>query len=342
VDALAARVDALEQMVLGLNHDVRMVFEPMVQLDNQIAGEARQWMIDMKALFTDLGEAIAPGVGLPGVADRFAELRQRLDQLNRRVSMTSTPHIDPSLGMSHGGVVGSSPPFDSSKAAFDYEQFERRFRGSPEHITGTLLDRYSDVFDGATQLLDLGCGRGELVGALAERGVRAEGVDADSSMVNTAQANGWPVVQGDLVGHLRAQPDASLDVVTAFQVIEHLPIGVLVAVLDESHRVLRPGGALIVETPNPTSLIVYARGYVLDPSHVHPVHPSLATFLCEQAGFARIEQRFFAPATDAAAPLIDAAGSAELVAQVNRALAAINHHLFGPQDYAVIARKASS
>jgi hypothetical protein len=97
---------------------------------------------------------------------------------------------------------------------------------------------------------------------------------------------------------------------------------------------------LIAETPNPAALIVLGNSYILDPTHVRPLHPSLLSFLCEGAGFRDVRLRFYAPASDYhLQPVRDPAAPA-WIAQVNEAFAKLNSVLFGPQDYAVIATTA--
>jgi predicted SAM-dependent methyltransferase len=61
------------------------------------------------------------------------------------------------------------------------------------------------------------------------------------------------VDQGDLLETLKAQPDASLDVVVAFDIIEHFMRDELLGFVDEVGRVLRSGGRWIIHTPNAES-----------------------------------------------------------------------------------------
>jgi hypothetical protein len=111
--------------------------------------------------------------------------------------------------------------------------------------------------------------------------------------------------------------------------------------IELSVRKLKPGGLFIAETPNPASLIVLGNSYIMDPTHVWPLHPSLLSFLIESAGFRDIRLQFSAPAEgyhigpvqwDNDQPAVRA-----VVDQINEAFHKLNHVLFGPQDYAVIA-----
>jgi SAM-dependent methyltransferase len=189
-------------------------------------------------------------------------------------------------------------------------------------------------------VLDVGCGRGELVELLGAHGVEASGVDLDADMVADAQARGVNVVLGDAIEHLRSVPAGSLGAIVSLHVIEHLELGALLELLELSASRLRAGGVFVAETPNPASLIVLGNSYVLDPTHVRPLHPSLMVFLCESAGFRDVKLRFFSPAEDYQLPLVDDPDAPPWVASVNTALSKLNETLFGPQEYAVIATVA--
>jgi len=229
--------------------------------------------------------------------------------------------------------VGSAP----SSALFDYVSFERRFRGDPESVSEAVKDRYLEVLVGHGPVLDVGCGRGELLAALTAEGVPCEGVDLDPNMVAHATERGLEVSHGDALAHLRAQPESSLGAIVAIHVLEHLPLDALLELLELSLSRLEPGGLLVAETPNPASLIVLGNSYILDPTHVWPLHPSLLAFLCENAGFRDVRLDFYAPAEAHQLALIDAPDAPAWVDQVNEAFSRLNHDLFGPQDYSVTA-----
>ncbi len=95
-------------------------------------------------------------------------------------------------------------------------------RGSTE----TVRERqrvYVDELRDAAPVLDVGCGRGELLGLLREAGVDARGVDADADMVAYARGEGLDVEQADALAYLESLDDGSLGGVFAGQVVEHLP-----------------------------------------------------------------------------------------------------------------------
>jgi SAM-dependent methyltransferase len=215
-----------------------------------------------------------------------------------------------------------------------YVAFEGVFRGSREDIKAraqVYLDRV--LLSGAGQpgkpILDVGCGRGEWLEILKECHLQAYGVDSNLVMVERARSFGLDVQEEDLVAHLRNLPDASRSAVTAFHVVEHLGFGVLVDFLDEVFRVLMPGGLLILETPNPENLCVGANSFYNDPTHHNPLPPEPLRFLVDQRGFAEAEILRLHPF-----PV------KEHLKASNEDARRLNALLFGPQDYAVIARRA--
>ncbi|OFA02579.1 bifunctional 2-polyprenyl-6-hydroxyphenol methylase/3-demethylubiquinol 3-O-methyltransferase UbiG [Duganella sp. HH101] len=173
-----------------------------------------------------------------------------------------------------------------------YRAFEDRYRGSRELIKQRLR-AYEPFFGPLRTLqappaaLDLGCGRGEWLELLGEQGFRAHGVDLDDGMLAACRERGLDVELGDAIACLRALPDNSLAVVSAFHLVEHIPFELLQTLVAESRRVLLPGGLLIMETPNPENLVVGASSFYLDPTHLRPIPPQLLAFVTEFGGFGR-------------------------------------------------------
>lgn len=289
----------------------------------------------------ELGQAIAPAAGLPGAAERMAELRERLNDLDRR-TRRAIPDGRTAAGQQPGARQLPSPPMASSPNRFDYIGFERRFRGGTDAIAAMQRDRYLELLTHHAPVLDLGCGRGELVGALAASGVAARGVDLDAESVAEARARGRDVQQADALEEVRAADPGSLGAIVAIHFAEHLELDPLLELLELSAQRLRPGGVLIAETPNPASLIVLGNSYILDPTHIRPLHPSLLVFLCERAGFRDVQLRFYSPATDYQLPLLQGGDLPPWADQVNTAFTRLNDVLFGPQEYTVIATTPSS
>jgi len=179
-------------------------------------------------------------------------------------------------------------------------------------------------------VLDIGPGRGEWLELLREAGIQASGVDTNAEFVSGCTARGLDVVHADAFQHLKEIPEASLGAITAFQVVEHLPFEVLVDLLGLCLVALRPGGVLILETPNPSNLKVGAMTFWNDPSHVHPLPPHMLEFLLTWRGFVDTIVHF--PDPDTVRELtIDGVESSELDD--------INWAMFGPLDYSIVARR---
>jgi SAM-dependent methyltransferase len=290
----------------------------------------------------DLGMAIAPAAGLAGAGERLSELRERVNGLDRRLrtlqaqATTPAPAAPAPAPPAAAGSVQAAP----SSALFDYVGFERRFRGDPEAVAAALAERYLDLLVANPPVVDIGCGRAELVEMLARRGVEAIGVDTDPSMVAEARDRGLDVRQVDGNSFLRSREPGSLGAIIATHLVEHLEFADLVELLELAATRLRPGGVLIAETPNPTSLVVLGNSFILDPTHLRPLHPSLLTFLCEGAGFRDVRLRFHAPASDYHLPMIDEPDAPPWTKRINEAFAKLNQVLFGPQEYALIATAA--
>ena len=213
-----------------------------------------------------------------------------------------------------------------------YAAFEDAFRGERNDIKSRLF-KYVDILKlaGAGQLkkpvLDLGCGRGEWLELLKDHHIPAYGVDSNAVMVERTQTLGLDARQADALQHLRELPDNCVSAMTAFHVVEHIPFDALISWLDEAMRVIVPGGLILLETPNPETIRVGATTFYNDPTHRNPIPPSVLKFLVEHRGFEAAEILRLHPFADGL--LQEPTADAEL----------LNRVLFGPQDYAVIARR---
>ena len=220
-----------------------------------------------------------------------------------------------------------------------YADFEEVFRGPSVHVTEVVKEYLPDVLalDRHGPIVDLGSGRGEWLELLKDAGVDAYGVDLNQEFVEQCQARGLKVLLADACEHLAGVSERSLSAVTAFHLVENVPIDRVIELIDLSVRALQPGGLLILETPNPENLVVGASSFYVDPSHVRPLPPGLLAFLVEARGLADVETRFLHPnaASNLRPPRDTEPWSGDLAPLVE----AINARLYGPQDYAVIGRR---
>lgn len=175
-----------------------------------------------------------------------------------------------------------------------YRAFEDRFRGCRQLIK-SRLEVYLPFIRPLVQIaeakvskaLDLGCGRGEWLELLKEAGVDPKGVDTDLGMLAGCMELGLSVENKDALKSLKETESDSQMVVSAIHVAEHIEFNKLLDVVREVHRVLVPGGVMILETPNPENPIVSAVGFHLDPTHLKPLPPPLLGFVGEYCGFSR-------------------------------------------------------
>jgi SAM-dependent methyltransferase len=230
----------------------------------------------------------------------------------------------------------------AARAADDahYVAFENRFRGERVDLRERLAG-YVELFGGLAPVVDLGCGRGEFLELLREKGIAARGVEGNAQAAALCRGRGLDVADGDLVDFLRAQAAGSLGGVFAAQVVEHLPPAVLQAMIAEAHRALRPGGRLVLETVNTRSVTGFLEVYLRDLTHRTPLHPETLSFLAAAQGFTEVRVEMRSP--------VDPAGQLQPVppeglppgaaAVLNENAARLNALLYGPQEYVLIARR---
>ena len=175
-----------------------------------------------------------------------------------------------------------------------YLAFENKFRGPRDLIKARLRVYMPFVeplhaFHKPANAVDLGCGRGEWLELMQEYGFDAHGVDIDDAMLAICRDLGLKVHKNDAISFLKGLPETSQSVVSGFHIAEHILFTELQDMVQEAMRVLKPGGLLILETPNPDNLLVGASSFYLDPSHHRPIPLQLLSFLPEYYGFARVK-----------------------------------------------------
>ena len=236
-------------------------------------------------------------------------------------------------------TAAAAPALDSYK----YVGFEDRFRGSQADIRARL-ESYLPLFAGARDVLDVGCGRGELLDLLRQAGVPARGLELNHEMAETCRARGLDVAEGDLLSHLQSLPDGALGGLIAIQVAEHLEPDYLMRALDVAYHKLRPGALIVLETINPACWFAFFASYVRDLTHVRPLHPETLTYLLTASGFSRVRADYRSPYPEAD-KLQRVAGAtdplqADLADTVNANTERLNALLFTYMDYAAIGERA--
>jgi SAM-dependent methyltransferase/glycosyltransferase involved in cell wall biosynthesis len=236
------------------------------------------------------------GIGaVPQLSRQIAELSQRLEQTTTSVqslewASRAIPYMDdpPFADIDHAGLgrvqgYRASLNGEGSQGG-GYRSFEDTFRGSEELIRDRQR-RFLEIVGDRSPVLDLGCGRGEFLDLLAERGLSYLGVDFDEGMVQRCREKGHAdVVRADGLAYLEGLDDGSLGAIFCAQVIEHLSYEALVRLLFLARLKLTSDGVFIAETVNPHCAPALKTFWV-DPTHQHPIFPEVALQLCRSAGF---------------------------------------------------------
>jgi O-antigen chain-terminating methyltransferase len=223
-----------------------------------------------------------------------------------------------------------------------YAGFEDRFRGPEDEIRDRLRD-YVPRFTGAGPVLDVGCGRGEFLELLRDHGITARGIDLNVEMVERCRAKGLDASVADANSYLAGLPDASLGGLIATQVVEHLRPDDLMRFLELAEQRLRPGAHIVLETINPSSWSAFFESYIRDLTHVRPVHPDTLRHLLVASGFRDVEIVWRSPYPEHGKleRVVAPAGGHDdaVTAALNRNIDRLNGLMFGPRDFAAIARR---
>jgi len=284
---------------------------------------------------------------IEAMRNEHAEIRTSLGVLQQAThnlgSVVSGFPGPPKLGTSEGGSRTAEPPSSSSVETLShkYVGFEDAFRGSSEDIQRRLRD-YIPIFAGASDVLDIGCGRGEFLALLREGGVSAQGIDLNDAMVAVCREKGFEATKADALSYLRGVPPGSLGGLFAAQVVEHLEPAYLTRLLEAAFDALRPGAPIVLETINPACWFAFFESYIRDITHVRPLHPDTLKFLLIASGFQQIEIRYRAPYPEheKLQPLPASAALADSIDTINANVEKINRLLFTHLDYAAIGRRS--
>lgn len=220
----------------------------------------------------------------------------------------------------------------------DYFDFENHFRGSRAQIK-EAESIYLPYFQNKELVLDLGCGRGEFLELLKENQIPGIGIDSYEEFVAYGQAKGLDVRQDDAIRFLANTEKEGVDGIFAAQFIEHLSNDQLLRFCHLAYEKLKPGGCLILETPNPMCLSIYMNAFYMDPSHQKPVHAKTMEYLLKREGFQKVDILFTEESkSDYRLPLLSCETSSNL-SEFNDGINLLSDILFGSQNYAVIAIK---
>lgn len=139
------------------------------------------------------------------------------------------------------------------------------------------------------RIIDLGCGYGAILYFLVRAGYRnVSGVDISAEQIALAHRLGLTQAEcGSILSFLEKTADASVDVVLAIDIVEHLVRAEMFEVLDQIFRILKPGGMLIAHVPNAEGIYGMRVRYG-DLTHEQAFTPRSAEQLFSAIGFSKI------------------------------------------------------
>jgi 2-polyprenyl-3-methyl-5-hydroxy-6-metoxy-1,4-benzoquinol methylase/transcription elongation factor Elf1 len=139
--------------------------------------------------------------------------------------------------------------------------------------------------DKERKLLDVGAATGFFMAMAEKRGWKTIGVEFSDFAVQQGKKKGLDLYTGDI--HLQALQPESFDVITLFDVVEHMLYPE--KDLARAYELLKPGGIIVVNTPNAQSLFAKTMGkrwhLIVPPEHVHYFSPENLSVLVERVGF---------------------------------------------------------
>lgn len=226
----------------------------------------------------------------------------------------------------------------------DYFEFYNEFRSSPEDVK-KHQSRFIKYFKGCKQVLDIGCGRGEFLELLKDEKIGGYGVDMDQEMVDLCLSKRLSVKKIDAISYLKSLKDGALDGIFTDDVVEHLDANYLYKMLKLCARKLQKGRHMVIVTVNPLSWVTFSNIFYVDLTHKKPIHPEAMIYIMKDAGFESVEVKFVSmlPEREKLSkieiePSIDN-GEKKRLETYNHNVEMLNDVLFGPENYAAIAKK---
>ena len=315
-------------------------FREAVQAELQAIDRFHSLLLQYLQTVTAYVDTKDRSLGGPEIRNRLGMAEQRLQAIKRELERpeSGSPQRDA------GAPAAFERPVDSAT----YVGFEDRFRGSSPDIS-RRIEEYLPILERASDVVDVGCGRGELLASLRARGVTARGIDTNMAMVDLCRSQQLDVEQADALVVPPApggrEPRRGL---------RHSGRRALRSrrtssrFLDAAFHKMKPGAPLVLETINPACWMAFFETYIRDLTHQRPLHPDTLRYLVEASGFSSVDVRFRQPVSagdrlehvqiQAPSRAVHPACAA-VAAAVNDHAEKLNARLFSSMDYAVIARR---
>lgn len=227
------------------------------------------------------------------------------------------------------------PPEERARLRDDvlYRRIEDGLRGSVEQVRESLVP-YVGYARRSAPVIDAGCGRGEFLRLCRDAGIEASGFDTNERSVQSAKADGLNVELGAVPSCFATMQDASIGMIFASHVVEHLDPSTLFAFFAEAKRVLKSGGFLALETPNAASIVTSSTDFWRDPTHVAPRHEASLVLLGRELALDVEEIGTIHPHDEGRKLPLPSDESMRPVVE------RLNEMLFGNQDLRIVFRKS--
>ncbi len=333
-ELLMSHLDAKLDGVMQTWKEMAEYIEQLQRADNQLHRALEEFNIETSKELRRLKEYYSSNI--EGLMRSFQLHKNRLDRILSTISKETLSKEDKKQLLKER----------ESNQDFNYFNFEAEYRGSQEEIT-KRQKIYLDYIETRTPVVDVGCGRGEFLELLQKNGIVAFGIDINEEMVELCAKKGLKAFKGDFEAGLAKFEDASLGAIFAAQVVEHLTPSQITSLVKLSYKKLKDGGTMIIETINPRSLHALLNAYLLDLSHVQPVHPEAIKFLALSNGFSKCEIIELNPVPDhymfqgsgIRKDLIKDSLLSTALEGLDADIKRLNEIFFAPQDYALLAYK---
>jgi 2-polyprenyl-3-methyl-5-hydroxy-6-metoxy-1,4-benzoquinol methylase len=346
-------VKVVEELLREQIQTRALVADQIANFRTEMAGREEAVRLEVRRVEQDMcrlleQEAVAREAVAANSWERVKAVEGRLGDTERRISSMRRGLVSQEMRLSMlfeqdrkrldpvgDGQLAVTVPEDLHKMDATHLTFQDQFRSTREDIKERLhiylpILKSHGIGSPEMPLLDVGCGRGEWLEILRQEGVCARGVDSNRALIEECRTRKLQAVESDAIAYLRSLDAESLGGVMGFYLIEHLPFPALMDLLDETVRVLKPGGLAVFETPNPGNVLVSIQKFHYEETPRQPLPSPLIRSLAEERGLCRVEILELRPSPEAVrVPEHDGA-------VVER----FNQLFYGPQDYAIIGWKA--
>ncbi len=197
----------------------------------------------------------------------------------------------PLLAELRGLVAGRGDIWASAGYRLRMAERERSRSASAHSFEGNLAATtrtaafLGKFFLAATSVIDLGCGDGAMLRYLRQEGISAAGIDIDPDRVGALRGEGLAVEVGLLPAALAERGDGAYDGAFLGHIVEHLNREDLYQLCAELRRTLRPGGVVVIQTPDFSRPEVGLKNFWLDPTHIRPYPAELLGEILDEFGF---------------------------------------------------------